>query len=73
MPSSTTCCSSATTPVSRISALLLSAPSPERERVAAKLPTGALVTIELDEGWAAVETGAGRIVALVVPRELCRG
>lgn len=51
-------------------ALFLSAPSPERERIAAKLPTGALVTIELSRDWAAAELGAGRIAALALPREL---
>jgi phosphohistidine phosphatase len=51
-------------------ALLLSAPSPERERIAAKLPTGALVTIELGAAWERADRGAGRIAALVLPREL---
>jgi phosphohistidine phosphatase len=51
-------------------ALLLSAPSPERERIAAKLPTGALVTIELGPDWPAADRGEGRITALALPREL---
>jgi phosphohistidine phosphatase len=52
--------------------LLVSAPSPERDVVAAKLPTGALVTIELDTGWSAVAAGGGRITAIVRPRLLPR-
>lgn len=52
-------------------AVLLSSPSPERYRVAEKLPTGALVTIELDvDRWDDVDVGCGRITALVLPREL---
>ncbi len=51
-------------------ALLLSAPSPERESIAAKLPTGALVTIELSSDWASAGDGDGRIAALALPREL---
>ncbi len=51
-------------------ALLLSAPSRERERVAAKLPTGALVTIALGADWVTAKPGDGRIDALTLPREL---
>lgn len=46
--------------------LALAAPSPLRDRVAEKLPTGALVVLELAR-WDAVQ---GEIVSLVVPREL---
>jgi phosphohistidine phosphatase len=52
-------------------ALMLAAPSPERDEIVAKLPTGALVAIELDVPWARVAgEGPGRIVSLVVPRRL---
>jgi phosphohistidine phosphatase len=55
-------------------ALLLSEPSETRDRVAAKLPTGALVTLELDlPGWSELREGAARIVRLVLPRELEAG
>ena len=41
------------------------------ERVRSKLPTGALVTIDLDlEHWADVTPGSGRVVSVVVPRDL---
>ena len=51
--------------------LLLAVASPERDRVAAKLPTGALVTLELDVGrWADAGPGRARIVRAVVPRDL---
>ncbi|MFN8222335.1 MAG: histidine phosphatase family protein [Gaiellales bacterium] len=46
--------------------LLLSRPSPLREQVAEKLPTGALATIELDS-W---DDPDGELVALALPREL---
>ena len=52
-------------------AALLASASPERDRIAAKLPTGALVTLELDvERWADVDAGVARVTALVLPREL---
>lgn len=52
-------------------ALLLAAPSTHRDRIAAKLPTGALVTLELGAGrWEHAAAGEARIVALVLPREL---
>ena len=51
-------------------ALRLSAPSSERKRIAAKLPTGALVTIELADEWYSVGFEGGRIAALALPREL---
>ena len=34
------------------------------------MPTGALATLELDGDWSAAASGAARIVAFVVPREL---
>jgi phosphohistidine phosphatase len=52
-------------------ALLLAEPSAARDRVAAKLPTGALVTLELDaSSWDAVRPGSAKIVSLLLPREL---
>ena len=51
-------------------ALLLSSPSPTRDRIAAKLPTGALVRLELDGSWQSIETQPAELTALVVPREL---
>jgi phosphohistidine phosphatase len=52
-------------------ALALAAESEERGRIAAKLPTGAWVTFELDvAAWADAAPGRGRITALVLPREL---
>ena len=51
--------------------LLAAASSLERDRVAAKLPTGALVSIELDvDEWADAAPGRGRITSVVVPRDL---
>jgi phosphohistidine phosphatase len=51
--------------------LLLAAPSPERDRIAVKLPTGALVGLELDAAsWTGVEEGRAEIDLLVLPREL---
>ena len=42
-----------------------------RRRVAGKFPTGALVIVELPAGrWAEVEAGSGKIVELIVPKEL---
>ena len=49
---------------------LLAQPSPERERVAEKLPTGALVTLETRVDWADLGPECATIVHLVVPREL---
>jgi phosphohistidine phosphatase len=52
-------------------ALALAAESEERRQIAAKLPTGALVSFELDvEAWGSVGEGSGTIAALVLPREL---
>jgi phosphohistidine phosphatase len=51
-------------------ALRLSTGSPERQRIAAKLPTGALVTVALGPAWAAARRGGGRLVAVTLPREL---
>ena len=50
-------------------ALELAAPGPLRDRLAGKLPTGALVTLEAGaERWE--ELAAARVVAFVAPREL---
>ena len=52
-------------------ALLLASPSDERDRIDEKLPTGALVTLELDvDGWGETVPGCGRVSSLVLPREL---
>jgi phosphohistidine phosphatase len=51
-------------------ALRLSAPAPARERIAAKLPTGALVTVELRDEWSTAGSRGGHITGLVLPREL---
>jgi phosphohistidine phosphatase len=48
----------------------LARPGPLRERVAAKLPTGALATLELDGGWAELDDCGAALVDLVLPREL---
>jgi phosphohistidine phosphatase len=45
-------------------------PSPERERIQAKLPTGALVTIALGPGWEAARGSGARVVSVTLPREL---
>jgi phosphohistidine phosphatase len=52
-------------------ALTLASGGPARERAAEKLPTGALVTIELpDAPWARLAEGGGRLVEVVAPRDL---
>jgi phosphohistidine phosphatase len=51
--------------------LLLAAPGQLRERAEAKVPTGALATLEADiERWVDLEPGGARVVSFVVPREL---
>lgn len=45
---------------------LLAAPGPERDRMAAKLPTGALVSLVVR----ALEPGGATVTAFVTPREL---
>ena len=51
--------------------LLLARRGALRDRVAAKLPTGALVTLEADvPGWSAIGPATAEIVGLVLPREL---
>jgi phosphohistidine phosphatase len=51
--------------------LLLAGPGKLRERAEAKVPTGALATLEADVArWAELEPGGARLVAFVVPREL---
>ncbi len=51
--------------------VLLAVASRERDRVAAKLPTGALLSLELDtESWADAGPGRARIIELVRPRDL---
>ena len=51
--------------------LLLAAPGELRERAEAKVPTGALATLEADiSSWSELEPGGARLVAFVVPREL---
>ena len=48
----------------------LARPSPERERLVEKLPTGALVTLETTSAWTALGPESASIVQLVLPREL---
>ena len=51
--------------------LMLGRPSALRDRVAAKLPTGALVTLEMDaRQWSEVTPGTADLIDLVLPREL---
>ena len=51
--------------------LLLAEPGELRDRAAAKLPTGALATLEADvSGWAKIESGRMRLSSFVVPRDL---
>jgi phosphohistidine phosphatase len=52
-------------------ALLVAAHGALRDRVAAKLPTGAVVTIALaDDPWSTLGEGNAEIEGLVVPRDL---
>jgi phosphohistidine phosphatase len=48
----------------------LSRPGLLRDRVARKLPTGALATLSLDGSWRTLRPGAAELTALVFPREL---
>jgi phosphohistidine phosphatase len=50
--------------------LMLAQPSPERDRVGEKLPTGALVTLETDSHWIDLDPECAAIVRLVLPRDL---
>ena len=50
--------------------LLLARPSPEKDRIAEKLPTGALVTLETSSTWAELGPECATIVQRVLPREL---
>ena len=50
--------------------LLLARPSPEKDRIAEKLPTGAFVTLEADARWTTLGPECATIVRLIVPREL---
>jgi phosphohistidine phosphatase len=48
--------------------ILLAAPGGLRDRAVAKLPTGALATLEADVGgWAEIEPGQMRLLSFVVP------
>lgn len=52
-------------------ALWLSRPSPERDEVAVKFPTGALATLELDgASWSGLVPGRASLTAFVRPRDL---
>jgi phosphohistidine phosphatase len=50
--------------------LLLARPSPEKDQVAEKLPTGALVTLETDVSWGDLTPGCATIAHVIVPRGL---
>ena len=51
--------------------LLLAEPGRLRNRAEAKVPTGALATLEANiERWAELEPGGARVVSFVVPRQL---
>jgi phosphohistidine phosphatase len=51
--------------------LLLAAPGELRERAEAKMPTGALATLEADVArWSELAPGQAQLVSFVVPREL---
>jgi phosphohistidine phosphatase len=51
--------------------LLLAAPGELRDRAKAKVPTGALATLEAEIGsWSRLGPGEARLVSFVVPREL---
>jgi phosphohistidine phosphatase len=51
--------------------LMLARPGALRDRVAAKLPTGAFATLEADGGrWGAIGPATADLVGLVLPREL---
>ncbi len=51
--------------------LLLAEPAELRERARAKVPTGALATLEAElASWSELEPGCARLVAFVVPREI---
>jgi len=58
-------------PAFQEAALALTTSGPDRGRVEEKLPTGALVAIDLpDASWVSLGGGEGELVRLVVPREL---
>ena len=50
--------------------LMLAQPSTERDRIAEKLPTGALVTLETDSHWIDLDPECAVIVHFMAPREL---
>jgi phosphohistidine phosphatase len=50
--------------------LRLARPGALRDRVDAKLPTGALAMLTLDDEWRALGDGCAELVQLVLPREL---
>jgi phosphohistidine phosphatase len=54
-------------------ALDLAARGSRLPELAAKLPTGALVTLRTDGPWATLETGAAELVDLVAPRSVAAG
>ena len=49
---------------------MLAQRSPERDRIAEKLPTGALVTLETHVDWSDLAPECATIVQLVLPRAL---
>ncbi len=51
-------------------AVLLARPCDAADRIAEKLPTGALVSLRLDGDWSTVRGHAAELEGLIVPREL---
>jgi phosphohistidine phosphatase len=61
-------------PALQEAALMLTSAGRDRSRVEEKLPTGALVVVDLPEGlWASLGDGDGELVSLVTPRDLGTG
>lgn len=54
-------------------ALELAASGPRLPDLAAKFPTAALATLELDRPWPDLEPGCARLAAFVKPKELAKG
>jgi phosphohistidine phosphatase len=58
-------------PALQEAALAIASTGKDRARVAEKLPTGALVVVDLSQGsWSSIGDGGGELVMLVAPRDL---